>query len=382
MQKLKGITWNHTRGYAPLAVTSKVYNDFHPDVEINWTIRSLWSFGEEGLDDLARQYDLLLVDHPFMGTVAAQGLFLPFDEHAPDEELATLRGQSVGRSFESYEYGGHVWALPVDAAAQVSAARLDLLEKHGVTRPASWAEVVELARETGKVGMPMAPMGLLGAFFGLYANQFEAPFNADESWAMEPDNAVFVLHQLRKLFQYLPADSLQTYANTLLNRMGSTDELWYCPSVYGYANYGMRGYAPNLLTFGPPPGSRPDGATLGGVGIAVSAQTQHAETAFAYARWLASAECQSTLYALGGGQPANRLAWEDETLNALTNQFYRNTRETLEKAFVRPRFDGFHEFQTGAARGLTQFLRENSPAQAVFTDWKNLFEHARYATHR
>lgn len=382
MPLLNGITWNHTRGYAPLAVTSKVYNDFHPDVEIHWTIRSLWSFGEEGLDDLARQYDLLLVDHPFMGTVAAQGLFLTFDENTPADELATLRGQSVGRSFASYEYGGHVWALPIDAAAQVSAARLDLLEKNGVALPKSWAEVVELAKETGKVGMPMAPMGLLGAFFGLYTNQFEAPFGADESWAMEPDKAVFVLNQLRDLFQYLPAESLQTYANALLNRMCSTDALWYCPYVYGYANYGMRGYAPNLLTFGPPPGNRPDGATLGGVGIAVSAQTGHAETAFAYARWLASAECQSTLYALSGGQPANRLAWEDETLNGLTNDFYRNTRETLEKAFVRPRFDGFHHFQTEAARVLTAFLRENSSPNTVFSDWKTLFEHARHAITR
>lgn len=382
MKTLKGITWNHTRGYAPLAVTSKVYNDFHPDVEIQWDIRSLWSFGEEGLGDLARRYDLLLVDHPFMGTVAAQGLFLPFDEHLPADELTTLRAQGVGRSFESYEYGGHIWALPVDAAAQVSAARADLLEKNGVTRPKSWTEVVQLAKETGKVGMPMAPMGLLGAFFGLYANQFEAPFDAGETWAMEAEKVGFVLHQLRDLFQHLPAASLSTYANTLLNRMAATDELWYCPVVYGYANYGMRGYAPNLLTFGPLPGNRLDGATLGGVGIAVSAQTQHAETALGYARWLASAECQATLYALSGGQPANRLAWEDDTLNALTTNFYRNTRETLETAFVRPRFEGFHEFQTSAARVLTNFLRENGSRRTVFTEWKNLFEHARYATHR
>ena len=382
MQILKGITWNHTRGYAPLAVTAKVYNDFHPDVEIEWAIRSLWSFGEEGLDELARRYDLLLVDHPFMGTVAAQGLFLPFDEHLPAAELNTIRGHSIGRSFESYDYAGHVWALPVDAAAQGSAARLDLLEKHGVTPPKNWAEVVQLARESGKVGMPMAPMGLLGAFFSLYANQFEPPFGADESWAMEAEKAVFVLNQLRDLFRHLPANSLSTYATALLNRMALTDELWYSTLVYGYANYGMRGYAPNPLSFGPLPGSRPDGATLGGVGIAVSAQAQYGKTALDYARWLASPLCQSTLYALGGGQPANRLAWEDDTLNGLTNQFYRATRETVERAFVRPRFEGFHEFQTGAARVLTNFLREDGSPQAVFTSWENQFEHARHATTR
>ena len=36
-----------------------------------------------------------------------------------------------------------------------------------------------------------------------------------------------------------------------------------------------------------PPGVRPDGATLGGVGIAVSASSKYVETAVDYCRWVA-----------------------------------------------------------------------------------------------
>ncbi|GAB2565215.1 ABC transporter substrate-binding protein [Spirosoma areae] len=376
MKTLRGITWNHTRGYAPLAVTSKVWNDFHPDVTIDWHIRSLKSFGEDGLDSLARQYDLLLIDHPFMGAVARSGLFLPFDDYLSANELAVLRGQSAGASFASYEYNGHVWALAVDAATQVSVARADWFEQENQAVPQSWDEVVELAKETGKVAMPMAPMGLLCGFYSLYANQFEQPFTYEEKWAIDEEKAVFVLNQLRDLYREIGPDALQYYPVPLLNRMAQTNELIYMPITFGYANYGMAGYAQYKLTFGPLPGSRPDGATLGGVGIAISSQTEHRETALNYAHWIAGADCQSTLYALSGGQPANRIAWESPLLSQLTNNFYDNTRTSLDKGFMRPRFDGYHEFQSEAARLLQQYLMDDGQPETVFRQWKTTYKNA------
>ena len=377
MKILRGITWNHTRGYAPLAVTAKVWNDFHPDLTIQWDIRSLWSFGEEGLDDLARQYDLVLVDHPFMGTAAKHGLFVPMGDYVPTLELATLHEQSVGPSFKSYFYDDHLWALPVDAASQVSVARIDWFAREGRTRPANWNEVILLAKETGraafgKVGMPMAPMGLLCAFFSLYTNQFEPPFIGDE-WAIDTEKAAFVCNQLRALYDLIGPEYLTQYPVELLNRMAQTDDLIYMPICFGYANYSMAGYAPNRLLFGPLPGVRPDGATLGGVGIAVSASSKYVETAVDYCRWVAGADCQSTIYALSGGQPANCVAWESPLLNSLTANFYENTRETLEKAFIRPRFDGFHHFQTEAARFLRQLLRDGLPPEPMINQWKTAY---------
>jgi multiple sugar transport system substrate-binding protein len=174
---LRGITWAHTRGIAPMQVTSQVYSDFHPDVEIKWDIRSLHDFGEGKLTDLVQEYDFLLVDHPFMGVVEESELFVPLDKHYAAEDLQMLASESAGASYNSYNYNGHQWALPIDAAAQVSAARLDLMSAANFSVPKTWGEVLGLSKNTGKVAMPLSPMATLGMFFTLCNSNGEEPFN-------------------------------------------------------------------------------------------------------------------------------------------------------------------------------------------------------------
>jgi multiple sugar transport system substrate-binding protein len=68
---LRGITWNHPRGLDPLLAASDVYADLVTGVRVEWTTRSLSGFGEDPLIDLAASYDLLIIDHPFVGDAAA-----------------------------------------------------------------------------------------------------------------------------------------------------------------------------------------------------------------------------------------------------------------------------------------------------------------------
>ena len=68
---LRGITWDHPRGLDPLLAASGVYADLVPGVRVEWTTRSLSGFGEDPLIDLAASYDLLIIDHPFVGDAAA-----------------------------------------------------------------------------------------------------------------------------------------------------------------------------------------------------------------------------------------------------------------------------------------------------------------------
>jgi multiple sugar transport system substrate-binding protein len=58
----------------------------------------------------------------------------------PKRFLEQQKLQTAGPSFRSYTYGGHQWALAVDAAAQVSAYRPDLL-RHP---PTTWPDVLTL----------------------------------------------------------------------------------------------------------------------------------------------------------------------------------------------------------------------------------------------
>jgi len=358
---LRGITWAHTRGLAPLQVTSQVYSDFHTDVEINWDIRSLHDFGEGKLTDLVQKYDFLLVDHPFMGVVAESELFVPLDKHYAAEDLQLLASESVGASYKSYNYNGHQWALPIDAAAQVSAARSDLMSAAGCSIPKTWDEVLELSKNTTKVAMPLSPMAILGIFFTLCNAHGEEPFKSEEGEVVGKVAAQKVLNQMLELFETMPSWCLDVYPPYIFNIMATSDEIWYVPLSYGYVNYSTKGYAAECLTFLDIPlniNGIPGGATLGGVGIALSKYCKNLDIALDYAKWVTGSLCQSTIYSLGGGQPANIKAWNDDLLNSLSNNFYRNTICTLENAFVRPRYSGFHHFQTHTGRLLQAFLRK------------------------
>src|ERR687888_993895 len=125
---LRGITWDHERGMGGLRAAATAYAQRRPDVRVEWTVRSLQAFADQPLDELARRFDLLYVDHPSIGAAVARGCLVPLDDHLDAAFLDDQIEASVGRSAESYEWQGHRWALATDAAAQVSAFRPDLLE--------------------------------------------------------------------------------------------------------------------------------------------------------------------------------------------------------------------------------------------------------------
>lgn len=374
--KLKGLTWNHTRGLAPMQVTSKAFNDRYPEVEITWEARSLWSFGEEPIENVISQYDFIMIDHPFSGAASALGILTPLEEWSEKETMRDLERQSVGRSFESYHYNGHQWALPVDAAAQVVASRDDILDREGIELPKSWEEVIKLASQTKKVAMPMGAMGLWGVFCGLCANQGEAPFSEFDNKVVSNDMGTHVLEQLRRFYAVVDPDCLKRYPPSLLRRMSETEEVWYMPFTYGYLNYCMEGFVETPLTFHdifPNRDSGSSGATLGGVGVSITSHCQHKQVAAEYATWIAGASCQKTLYSWSGGQAGNVEAWKDPMLNKMTNNFYENTLESLEKAFVRPRYNGFHHFQTKAGKLLQSFLIEKIPEAEIIKEFNRSY---------
>jgi multiple sugar transport system substrate-binding protein len=134
------------------------------EVRVGWEPRSLKDFGVASVDDLARHYDLVLIDHPHIGLIAQTGCAVALDETPAAGDLAALAAGSPGRSHQSYRYGGHQWALAVDAACQVSARRPDLLPEP----PAHWNEVIELSRR-GRVLWPLCDVDSAASLLTLLA---------------------------------------------------------------------------------------------------------------------------------------------------------------------------------------------------------------------
>ena len=67
--RLKGMTWDHPRGYDPLAACSALWAE-RTGVEIAWDRRSLQDFESFPVEELARAYEPLIIDPPHVGAGA------------------------------------------------------------------------------------------------------------------------------------------------------------------------------------------------------------------------------------------------------------------------------------------------------------------------
>src|SRR3954454_22701106 len=106
---LKGITWNHSRGFVPMVATAQRFSELHPGIDIIWEKRSLQQFADFSIEQLADQYDLLVIDHPWAGFAARTKTILPLDEYLPADFMKDQEQNSVGASCESYSYNHHQW---------------------------------------------------------------------------------------------------------------------------------------------------------------------------------------------------------------------------------------------------------------------------------
>lgn len=360
--RLRGISWDHPRGLTPLRATLAEYAVLEPGVVIEWDARSLLRFGEDPLETLAERYDLLVIDHPFVGFGAATRCILPLDTLLPADGLHALEGASVGPSYRSYLWDDHLWALPIDTAAQVSVVRDDLLAAAAENVPRSWVEVLSLGRRLRSRGMaiamPMIHTDLVPTLYTLAASLGEEVLRDPSREVLAPQALHRVLDLLLELRDVSHPDVLRLDPPALLDRMSTDDEIAYCPLAFGYSNYAREGFRRTRLRFTdiPSTGSLPRGATLGGAGIAVSARCTTPATAARYAMWLTSGPTQRGGYFAGGGQPAHRDAWLDPILNDQTLGFFEGTLASLDLAYLRPRWPGYMTFQDLIGPALHAFV--------------------------
>ena len=74
------------------------------------------------------------------------------DAVLPAGLLINLAAHSVGPSFASYSARGHLWALPLDAAAQIATVRENLLDRTPAPPPPS--QVAVAAQRDRGAGRP------------------------------------------------------------------------------------------------------------------------------------------------------------------------------------------------------------------------------------
>lgn len=374
MIELRGSTWDHTRGYDPLPVTAAAYMAEHPDVKITWERRTLQDFAEMSIPQMADVYDLIVLDHPWLGTTLANGSLLPLDRYLSEGVLKDQAANSVGKSNASYVLDGHQYGLAVDAACQVSAYRPDLLEKLGVEIPTTWDAVLALTnRFKGQVATALMHVDTVPCFVTLCANAGEAPFTGDHVASRAVGR--HALEIMRTLANVCHPGSRGWNPPQLLDQMSRSDEIIYCPLAFGYTNYSREGYRPKLIKFTNIPGVK--GAILGGAGMSVTRHNTHPEVAADYAAFVARGDVQRGMYFEHGGQPGHRSAWLDAADNAACSDFFMDTLDTIDSAYLRPRYNGWIHVQDTACVILHQFVREGGNPDTVLDKLDALYGKSR-----
>ncbi|MEV0389152.1 hypothetical protein [Nonomuraea sp. NPDC050643] len=350
---MRGLTWDHPRGYAPLDELTRLdlagdnpYGQVPEPIE--WDRQPLEGFESEPITRLAQTYDVMVIDHPGLG--AATDALVPMEELFGPDELAGLR--FAGRSYESYHLDGRQWALPLDAATQVAAAR------PGVTVPGTWPELAEFARGTRTALCLGGPHAFL-MFCALCSGDF-----LDEEAG---ERALELMAELLALSD--PELSLRNPIG-VLDAM-TADAVDCCPLLYGYVTY------PLTWSDAPAwPGAAP-GSVLGGTGLVVSRRRIGTirEAVRAHLLRLTSEPVQARLFPAVGGQPAARSVWTAQDGGRPATGFYRDTLATMEAAWIRPRFPGYITLQERSSALIRDGLLARTPAAALLRDlhedWRN-----------
>lgn len=376
MKTLSGITWDHPRAYEPLVACSTEWAR-QSGVQVQWDRRSLQRFESQPVQELARRYDLIVLDHPHIGQTVAAGCLARLDLPERAAALAEITAGEVGHALDSYRWVGAQWALPIDLAAQVQAWRPDLLP----SPPADWSALLNLAC-SGRVVIPLKPPHALMTFCTLVAN-LGAPCNMAGERFVDDHTGALAYGHLAEMVALLDPSCFNLDPIDALELMAAEESNLSCaPYVYGYVPYARDNFRRWRIRFGDIPAlgeSGPIGSVLGGTGLAVSATSPELSAAMDFSYWVASGAVQASLYAAHGGQPAHAAAWTSDSVNAPVQGFYRDTRRTLDGAWVRPRYCGYMSFQIEASEFLTEALKARAPAASVLNKLNDAFRRSQHA---
>lgn len=373
-KKLTGITWDHSRGYTPMVATAQRFSEMHPEVEITWQKRTLQEFADKPVGRLAQDYDLIVLDHPWIGQAAEEQVILPLDKFILSDYLSELEACSVGPSYSSYAYNGHQWALPLDAAAPVASYREDLLLQMNLLLPKTWDQLLDLAAR-GVVIVPAIPIDTLMNFYMFCNSLGEAPFETGKG-VISTRTGTIALQLLRRLLERVDSRCFDWNPVKVYEMMSRTDEFAYCPFAYGYSNYARKGYSCHRLNFHDMVSLNNHMkliSTIGGTGIAVSSKTKHVSEAVEYVQYVSSATCQQTLYFEHGGQPAHYTAWTDFYTNFRCAGFFKATLPVLKRSFLRPRYNGYIRFQDEAGVVVRGYLMRGGKERETLQTLNELY---------
>ena len=96
--------------------------------------------------------------------------------------------------------------------------------------------------------------------------------------------------------------------------------------------------------------------------------------ACALAACTASGVIQRGVYFAAGGQPGHRSAWTSPEVNAAAPGFFSATLPSLDRATLRPRYDGFLAWQERAGIAIHRHLARKGARPALLAGLERIYD--------
>ncbi|MEV8467960.1 extracellular solute-binding protein [Fluviibacterium sp. DFM31] len=369
--KFTGLTWDHPRGYEALAEAARKVNAEHPGAPLlHWNKQPLEGFESAPIAQLASENDLVVMDHPHIGEAVAEDCLVPIEDLFPETTIAAWGRQSIGPSMRSYLWQGKHWALPLDVAMQTMMRRADMV----ATPPDSWEAVLDMAHKVPVAQSLAGPHAIL-TLMSICGGAGVAP-RGDEIWPEAP--ALRGLEIMHRLYRLRPPGSETLNPIQMSEVMARGDEIALVPLIFNYITYARAGDGRYPLAFSDSLRTASGlGGMIGGTGIAFTKRCQPDPELLAHVRWLMDPPTQTRFLPAHGGQPSARVAWQDDAVNRDWGKFYRDTAATAEHALLRPRFDGYVDFQTRGGARVRQALETGEAEHQTLAALRSLWQEIR-----
>jgi multiple sugar transport system substrate-binding protein len=311
----------------PLPALLREFERRHPGVVVAheplpWTADVQHQFFVINLEGRSAGFDVLMLDVIWIAEFARAGWLLDLTDRWPAGE----RDEHFASMIEAATLRDRLWAVPWVMNVGLLYYRADLLARHRLAPPTSYAALADQAA----VVMGAAHDRRLGGFLwqgkqyeGLVVNALEALWGegtdlvgADGRLLPDPGRAAAALAFRRALLARGLSPPLVTAADEELTRreFGAGRAVFlrnwpYAQALFEAAGSPVRG----RVGIAPLPG----GGALGGAHLAIHARTRHPDAAWALVRHLASPAAQRAIAAAVGLHPTRPELLDDPGLRAI-----------------------------------------------------------------
>ena len=331
-------------------------------------------------------YDLMTVDIVWSGEYAANGYTLPLDDFMARDEAELDLDDIMPVSWTLGEYEGKQWAYPLAGYANVLNYRKDILAEAGIDPPTTQEELLAAAQALTDADNDFYGMALLGAKGSAVAQDYMAwvqqhggsILDASGAPALNTAENVEILEFFGSLFEYAPPGSTDYWwdQRETAFRTGNVAlmEGWSIARA-GYENPEISTIVGNVdITFAPVAEGMEPTYGFGGWGIGINADSENADAAWEFIKWLTSPEVQKE-WIRNDGAPIRRSTLEDPELNA-EYPWFPLLLEAFENGDgdYRPRIPEYSIIQDALGSAVNAYLVGEMSAQDALDQAQALVE--------